>query len=111
MKNRMAVALLGLLIVASTASAECLLTFQTEGLPFFFVGQHADFQVIAVSGTEPYHFEVNNEFGPLPEGLHLSANGKITGTPREATETTTYIQVTDKEGCRLTQAFIVSVQP
>ena len=111
MKKRILIALLGLLVVASTASAECLLTFQTEGLPFFFVGQHANFQVIAVSGTEPYHFEVNNEFGPLPDGLHLSGNGKITGTPTAETETITYIQVTDKEGCHLTQAFTLSVQP
>ena len=110
MKRRILVALLGLL-VASFVSADCLLTFQTEGLPFFFVGQHANFQVVAVSGTEPYHFEINEEFGPLPEGLHLSANGKITGVPRAETDTITYIQVTDAQGCHLTQAFQLTVLP
>jgi hypothetical protein len=110
MKRRILVALLGLL-VASFASADCLLTFQTEGLPFFYLGQQANFQVLAVSGTEPYHFDVNEDFGPLPEGLHLSANGKITGVPREAVDTITYIQVTDAQGCHLTQAFQLTVLP
>jgi hypothetical protein len=110
MKRRIVVALLGL-IVASVASADCLLTFQTEALPFFFVGQPANFQIVAVSGTEPYHFEINNEFGPLPEGLHLTGSGRIVGVPQAETDTVTYVQVTDAQGCHLTQAFQLTVLP
>lgn len=101
-----------LLLVSSAAYGQCLLTFETESAGAFFVGQPANFQFVAVSGTEPYHFEIVE--GTLPEGLHLTGSGKIVGKPRESNEDlapTVFIQVTDAAGCTLTQAFVINVFP
>jgi hypothetical protein len=103
-----------LVLCAAPAFGQCLLTFQTEAIPVFFVGQAAHFQVEGVSGTEPYNFTVHiGEPGgqQLPDGLKLHKNGKITGVPQAETENLVYITLADAAGCQLTQAFIVSVFP
>ena len=97
------------LLVPLSASGQCLTTFQTEVLPAFFVGQPANFQIEAVSGTPPYRFEIVE--GELPEGLHLTPNGRIRGVPTMEQETTIFVRLTDAEGCGLVQAFPVSVLP
>ena len=106
---RSAIVLGILLLVAPVASAQCLLTYQTEAIHAFTVGQPANFQIEAVSGTEPYHFNIHE--GVLPEGLHLTPSGRIVGVPRVAGEEVVLITVRDAEGCNLTQAFIVVVNP
>jgi hypothetical protein len=89
-------------------AADCsTLTFLTESLPGFFVGQPANFQIEAIGGTPPYHFELVD--GTLPAGLHLNSNGKITGKPTAVADTTIFVQLTDSAGCTLTQAFAVRV--
>ncbi len=96
------------------AQSSCLLTFQTEAINGFPVGQPANFQVEGVSGTEPYTFTVNlTQEGSqeMPEGLTLHKNGRITGVPRQEGENVVYITLTDAAGCHLTQAFIVAVVP
>lgn len=99
------------LLCSFSAYAQCTtstLTFQTEAIPGFIVGEPANFQIEAVGGTPPYRFDVREDvgFAPLPAGLHLTPNGKIVGVPREATEgTAVIIRVTDAEGCELNQAF------
>jgi Putative Ig domain len=104
-------ALLGLLalVVAPAAFGQCLLTYQTEAVDAFFVNQPGNFQLIAVSGTEPYRFEIHS--GVLPEGLHLTSSGRIVGVPRQEEEQVVLITVTDAEGCHLTQAFNIVVFP
>ncbi len=97
------------LIAPLMVYADCLLTYQTEAILPFFVGQPGNFQLEAVSGTEPYHFEIYD--GTLPEGLHLTSSGRIVGVPRQEEETVVFITVTDAAGCHLTQAFNVVVFP
>ena len=103
-----------LLLCAAPAFGQCLLTFQSEVVGPFFVGQPANFQVLGVSGTEPYNFEVNlTQPGSqeMPDGLKLHKNGKITGKPQQEQENVVYITLTDAAGCTVTQAFIVTVFP
>ena len=103
-----------LLLCAAPAFGQCLLTFQSEVVGPFFVGQPANFQVLGVSGTEPYNFSVNlTQPGSqeLPDGLKLHKNGKITGKPQQEQENVVYITLTDAAGCMVTQAFIVTVFP
>jgi len=103
--------LVALIVLAMTLSlqADCLLTYQSEGIDPFFVGQPGNFQLLGVSGTEPYHFEINS--GSLPEGLHLTGSGKIVGVPKKEEETVVLITLTDAAGCHITQAFNVVVFP
>lgn len=105
--KRILMVALSLLLVCSAVSAQCLLTFQTESLPGFFVGQPINFQIEAVSGTEPYKFEIVG--GALPEGVQLTPSGRIVGVTQEPGEVgqTVFIRVTDAEGCSVTQAFDV----
>lgn len=103
-----------LVLCAAPVFGDCLLTFQTEVIPVFHVGQPAHFQVLGVSGTEPYNFAVNlTQPGSqeMPAGLKLHKNGNITGVPQEETEHLVYITLTDAAGCNLTQAYYVTVFP
>ena len=79
------------------------LTFQTESLPGFTVGQAYDFDIQAVGGTPPYQFQLTQ--GSLPAGIVLSSDGKLSGTPTEATGTTAFIKLSDSAAGHLTQAF------
>jgi len=99
-----------LLLVASAAEGQqCLLTYQTEVVFPFFVNTPGQFQFEAVSGTEPYKFEV---FGDtLPEGFVLTPSGKLIAKPDQEMEFVLFVTVTDKAGCHLTQAFNVVVFP
>jgi hypothetical protein len=91
-----------LLVVPMTASAQCLLTYQTESIDAFFVGQPANYQIEGVSGTEPYRFTIYE--GELPEGLHLTPTGRIVGMPKGEAETVVLITLSDAAGCQITQA-------
>ena len=93
--------------MASSASAQCLLTFQTEVLPPVQAGVPYNFQIEAVSGTEPYTFEVYQNM--IPAGLHLTPKGRLHGKINEPMDTTVWVTVTDAQGCSLTQAFTVQV--
>lgn len=101
--------LTALVLFATSASGECLLTFQTEVLPQFFVGQPVNFKIEAVSGTPPYRFEVYGD--TLPEGFHLNQNGRLTGVPRQEMDTVLFVTLSDAAGCQLTQAFTLTVAP
>ena len=100
-----AVILAAMLFVSSVAYGQCLLTTQTESVPFFTINEPVNFQIEAVSGTEPYHF--TQVGGELPEGLHLTGSGKIVGKPRQTENTTVLIEITDAAGCSLTVAYMV----
>ena len=79
------------------------LTYITESLPAFTVGAAYDFDLEAVGGTQPYTFVLTQ--GALPDGVSLSSNGKISGTPTQAVGTTAFIKLSDFVGAHLTQAF------
>lgn len=93
-----------LLLVASIAQAQCeTLTFITESLPLFVVGEPANFDLEVCCGTAPYTFEIVD--GTLPAGLHMNSQGKFRGVTREAANPTILVKLTDANGCTLHQAF------
>jgi Putative Ig domain len=108
-KTAFVVGILFLLFAPIAAEAQCLLTYETEVIPAFYVGVPGNFQIVGVSGTEPYKFEIFD--GVLPEGLHLTPSGRIVGVPQAESETVVFITITDAAGCSLTQAFNVVVLP
>ncbi|HVG25940.1 MAG TPA: putative Ig domain-containing protein [Thermoanaerobaculia bacterium] len=96
------------LCLAATALADCsTFTNLTESLSDFRLNQPVQFQIEFIGGTAPYHFEIVD--GTLPQGLHLTANGKIVGKPTEVADTTVLVRVTDAEGCTLHVAYAVRV--
>ena len=99
------------LCLAATAYATCqYLTFITESLPAFYVGVPASFQIEVWGGTTPYTFQITS--GSLPPGLSMSSGGVISGTPTTAGyDWTIFVKVTDANGCHLTQAYMVGVEP
>ncbi|MFN2491530.1 MAG: putative Ig domain-containing protein [Pyrinomonadaceae bacterium] len=85
------------------------LTFVTESLPPFFVGETAQVDIQVVGGTPPYTFEITE--GTLPNGLNFSNQGRISGTPTDSNDSTTVsVKATDNQGDYLTQAFDVQVE-
>ena len=98
-----------LLATSAAYGQQCLLTYQTEVVFPFFVDTPGQFQFEAVSGTEPYRFEVYNN--TLPDEFHLTQKGKLIGKPSAEQEFVLYVTVTDAAGCSLTQAFNVVVYP
>ena len=83
------------------------LTFITESLPSFTVGQPHQVVLEVSGGTPPYYFEITQ--GDLPENLSLSDEGTISGTLTDTVGGTVFIKVTDDAGATLTQAFDVQV--
>jgi len=70
-------------------------TITTASLPNGTVGQsYTAPELTASGGTAPYNWSRNNG-SPLPQGLSLSANGAITGTPTTAGTTSTTFRVQD----------------
>src|SRR5207237_3564330 len=110
MKKVFIVSILALCFAPLVHAQDCsTLTFITESLPQFTVGQPAHFDIEAVGGTPPYHFTVTG--GTLPAGLHITGSGNIRGVPTEEADTTVFVELTDANGCHLTQAFAVRVSP
>ena len=83
------------------------LTFITESLPDFHVGQFTNFKIQVIGGTPPYTFQLTG--GSLPPLLFLTPTGRIIGLPLVVTDTTIFVKVTDSMGCNLTQAFALRV--
>lgn len=101
-------ALLLFALLAVPASGQCLLTFISETIPQFTVGQPVKFDLEACCGEEPYRFEIID--GELPAGLHMNQNGKIRGVPTEVADVTILVLLSDQAGCTLGQAFPVRVE-
>jgi hypothetical protein len=80
------------------------LTFMTESLPEFIVGEDYD-QIIQVEGGfAPVTFAI--ESGEFPDGIQLSSWGVVAGTPTDDSgDTTVFITATDGTGANVTQAF------
>src|SRR5882762_10217467 len=80
------------------------LTFFTEDLPEFTIGEPYDQIIYVEGGFAPYTFAI--ESGEFPDGIQLSSNGVVAGTPTDDTgDTTVFITATDGMGANVTQAF------
>lgn len=85
------------------------LTFLTESLPEFTVGEDYDQIIYVEGGFAPYTFAI--ESGEFPDGIQLSTNGVVAGTTTDDTgDTTVFITATDGMGTNLTQAFDCEVR-
>lgn len=81
---------------------------QREDPPPGVLGQPYDAFVSAEDGTPPYRWK--RVEGRMPAGLSLNeSTGRISGTPRQAGETTIGLQVTDSQGSQAHWAYMVSV--
>ncbi|ADG07760.1 S-layer homology domain-containing protein [Kyrpidia tusciae] len=72
------------------------LSINTESLPDATVGSDYSVSLDASGGTSPYTWSVVD--GSLPDGLTLSNDGTISGTPTTAGTSTFTVQVTDSSG-------------
>jgi hypothetical protein len=93
--------------VCSVAEAQCTLTNVTESLPAFFVDTPANTEIEVCCGQAPYRFEIIE--GTLPDGLHMNAQGRITGKPRAEADTTVLVLISDSAGCSLGVTYPVRV--
>ena len=90
-------------------SDDSTLTFVTESLPEFTVGEPYEQTLQSTGGWGVVIFAI--ESGEFPDGIDLSAEGVISGTPTEDTgDTTVFITVTDENGDNVTQAFDCEVR-
>jgi hypothetical protein len=62
--------------------------------PTGYVGQPYSIQLLAHDGCDLYRWEIVN--GKLPDGLKMSDDGKVTGTPAEAIELRPWVWVHDR---------------
>ena len=78
----------------------------TAMLPAGKVGEAYAHQLRVVGGKAPYTFEGEN----LPDGLSLSTDGELSGTPTSEGEADIVVKVTDADGAivRKTLAFVAS---
>ena len=83
------------------------LTFLTESLPAFTVGQAKKTRIQGVGGTKPYSFGITQ--GTLPAGLNFNYLGTLGGTATQAGDTTIFVKLIDFVGAHLTQAFDLQV--
>jgi Putative Ig domain len=76
-------------------------------LPAARVGRPYAAQLVATGGTAPYRWRSTS--GPLPGGLHLLADGRLTGTPRRLARVAITFRATDARGQTATRQFGLSV--
>ncbi len=78
-----------------------------EALPSAVANQRYGRAIRAEGGQKPLHFSVVS--GALPEGLALSDDGRIEGTPAAAGRYSVQIHVRDASGHSATQAYVLRV--
>ena len=89
---------------------ESTLTWVTEDLPTFVIGEPYEQQLEMDGGMAPYTFAI--ESGEFPTGIYLTSGGMVSGTPSEPDtgDTTVFITGTDDDGTSQTQAFDCEVK-
>src|SRR5947208_2475265 len=73
------------------------------GVPYEF-----DLKAVATGGTQPYTFAVPP--GSLPDGLNMTSDGHLSGTPTAAGNKTIVITLSDDAGTSVSQSFTCMVQ-
>ncbi len=85
-------------------SDDSTLTFVTEDLPEFIVGENYEETLETDGGYGGITFTI--ESGEFPAGIQLSSDGVVSGTPTDdGSDTTVFITATDENGANVTQAF------
>jgi len=74
------------------------LTIAGSPLPVAHVGRPYSARLAAQGGNAPYKWRLTS--GPLPRGMHLLANGRITGRPRLPGRLTLTLQAADSQGAQ-----------
>lgn len=82
-------------------------TIRTPSLPPGEVGVAYDAELEATGGTGAYTWSVTS--GVLPDGLSLSADGRITGTPSAIGSASFTVEVEDEASASHTRAFTIVV--
>lgn len=77
-------------------------------LPAARVGRPFATQLIATGGTTPYHWRLTSS--PLPRGLHLLADGRLTGIPLRPTNLALTFVVTDAREAQATLEVMLVVR-
>ena len=82
------------------------LTFQTQTpLRSVYVGFPFQQKIAVTGGTPPYVYELFNQ--KLPEGIHLSEDGYLRGTPQTIDAATFTVNVSDYEGQTAQETFSI----
>jgi hypothetical protein len=78
-------------------------------LPAARAGRAYAARLVAKGGTAPYRWQVTS--GPLPRGLRLLANGRITGTPKRPGRSRFTFRAIDADGQSATRAATLVIAP
>jgi hypothetical protein len=85
-----------------------VVTIPTERLPVATAGKPYAVRLTASGGKPPLHWSLVG--GTFPTGLHLRANGRIQGVPRNAGMFRALIRVTDSEGSWKNARYVLRVK-
>ena len=85
------------------------LTFETQSLDAFEVGEEFHQWLQVSGGAPPYSFEVTA--GTLPSGINITGLGTVDGVPLAAGEFNFTVTAKDSAGYTAEQAFAVEVAP
>ncbi len=94
-------------IVLTSLSAN--LGFGNSALPKGQIGRPYVAPLQVANSLPPWIFDLGD--GRLPQGLSLSAQGLISGIPRESGEFPLYLRVTDAARTTVTQFFLLTIDP
>ena len=81
----------------------------TTSLPNATKGQYYSYPISTAGGNPPYTFSLIS--GSLPNGISLSSNGTLSGTPTQAGTFTFTIQVKDSNNNTSTKEFTLTINP
>jgi hypothetical protein len=81
----------------------------TSSMPSGVVGVVYQGSVFAYGGASPYTFSLGG--GSLPDGVTLTSNGLVYGTPKTAGQFSFTVVVTDAAGGFASRGFSVTIQP
>lgn len=84
------------------------LAVQTATLPAATENEEYTATLMATGGTAPYAWKLDVS-STLPDGLQLSTEGAITGTPTAAGETQITVEVLDSKGLKATKSLTLTV--
>ena len=84
------------------------LAITTESLPTALVGQAYSAQLTAEGGTPPYTWKLDQ--GALPDGILVSTDGEVKGSPTKEAKASVAIAVTDKDGATKSRIYVLEVK-